>query len=317
MSVMSNRISFFTDNAMLQGVDFGDSKSVFSSNYAVGALLEMRKITGIDDVNVLMSLIKTVQQGGDLDSEKTKKEIQDALDAAQKDQHDRIDAIVESQLGGLVASLAEQTAALTTASQAVMETNMGLNQLMMRFIREDNVSQFMAYAQKGLDVLYAEAGKLLYPPPTLVGSIIDTIRAVFSIPSEGAKGYLDRINERDEEGWLKPVTIPPKPGTLPSLPTDDVAPPSGSSSLNNMGSLFTLASVDPGYSITKAPNFTVTPNTGSIGQTRSAMSSAITDSGETARFEVVVTGTRFEQELDNMMATIEHVGDIKRWNYGA
>lgn len=218
--VLMRRIQFFSDSPMLEGIDFSDMDEVFGNQHAVFSLLRMRELTGIQDLQVLGSLVQTVK---DPSSQMTPEEIEALVQGGEAAVDDRVLEIYESTLGSTEALLNAQVTALTASMQGVMQTNIALNEMVMQYIsNSDLITASSAAIDKIMGVLEGimktggEGGDddpgLKYDPD---------MGRHYREDSSGARLYLPKTHEEREEtgetvldDWLmsQPIGIPDRFG---------------------------------------------------------------------------------------------------------
>lgn len=179
----------------LQGVDFNDPTMGYLNNigsrFAFG---QMQSMTGIEDPQLLANLAAIFQKEGTLFGEDGgyNEDARAAIEGAgynpenlaQSQLDVRVQAIVESKVGSLAASLAEQTDAAIRTSIALQDEMIALQGKIQEFIASPRL------------ISMAEAG---------IQSVLDKINSLLGIdtPSEATQ-------VRDDEGNIRPGL----PGTL-------------------------------------------------------------------------------------------------------
>lgn len=211
-SVMESRLGFLTDNVLLQDVDFGDMDSVFRNPWALGAIQMMKGFTGIDDIQIIGSLIEAIQSGETLSDERVAEISARFTDEGQDAIDDRLENIIGTPLTTLIESFGQQTSAMMASSQTVIDTNLQLNKDMLNFVKQGD---FMRQAQEGLKTIEASAKSLIAgvfnnrggPAEPNVEEKAQTVHGYLSLASAEesaalAKSYQSWKEHEGNEGFL-------------------------------------------------------------------------------------------------------------------
>lgn len=152
--VLMRGLRYLGNSPMLEGVDLSNMEEVFNNPAAVYSLMRIGEIQGISDLQVLGSLLQAAVNDPDMSEE----DFAALMKAGEDETDSKVMQIVESTLGAGTENWVAQSAAMSTAMQAVMESNIKLNDMIGKYI---NSGDLLTHAQAAITKILETVEELL------------------------------------------------------------------------------------------------------------------------------------------------------------
>lgn len=155
--VFTNRLDrLMVNNPVFRNIN--TTQEMYNNPQALGALLQMGSLVGINDPQMLTQLFLMRKQGN-LSTQDFTKAAQQRINAGQETAVEkRAKAIVDSDFGKLMKSMADQANAMQTATQSVEKSIQDIQDKIKQF---EATGAILDYAKKGIDKIVSEVEKLL------------------------------------------------------------------------------------------------------------------------------------------------------------